>query len=173
MLIDGDMGHIQKILVPMDGSPSSITALAEALTLAEDLGAAIEVLHVKTPEQFERGSPGAAAASAQSQEREMEEAITEAQSHLGDRLSRRTDAGEPIRTIIEIAAAERADLIVMGTHGRVGRLHAMVGSVAEGVVRSAPCPVVTVRQPDGEEESFAERIHGRKTIAEQARSSRR
>ena len=40
------MGHIQKILVPMDGSPSSIAALEEALTLAEDLGAAIDVLHV-------------------------------------------------------------------------------------------------------------------------------
>jgi hypothetical protein len=54
----------------------------------------------------------------------------------------------------------------MGTHGRVGRLHALVGSVAEAVVRSSLCPVLTVRRPDGEQESFSERIHGRQAIGD-------
>lgn len=159
------MGHIHKILVPMDGSPSSIAALTQALTLAEDVGASIDVLHVNAP------APAVASAEHQA-ERDMESAIAEAKKWLGERLSRHTDDGEPIRKILETAAAEHADLIVMGTHGRVGRLHALLGSVAEAVVRSAPCPVLTVRQPDGEEESFSERIHHREPIAKQAPPSR-
>jgi nucleotide-binding universal stress UspA family protein len=168
------MSHFQKILVPMDGSPSSIAALEQALVLAEDLAADIEVLHVYAPDRFELGSSTATTDDASAEaEREMENAIGEARAILGDRLDRRTESGEPVRKIIELAAAENADLIIMGTHGRVGRLRALVGSVAEGVVRSAPCPVLTVRHADGEEESFAERIHGRKGIAEQTPSPRR
>jgi nucleotide-binding universal stress UspA family protein len=151
------MSHFQNILVPVDGSPSSIAALEQALALADEATARIHVLHVNTPEAT----------------REMEDAMAEAERRLGGRLVRRTEAGEPVRKILETAAAEDADLIVMGTHGRVGRLHALVGSVAEGVLRSAPCPVLTVRRKTGEEESFAERIHGRKSIAEQTRSPRR
>lgn len=165
------MSHIEKILVPMDGSPSSIAALEEALVLAEELAAAVDVLHVYAPDRFELGSSTAATdASVAEAEREMESAIGEARALLGDRLSRRTESGEPVRKIVEIAAADHADLIVIGTHGRVGRLRALVGSVADGVVRNAPCPVLTVRRADGEAESFSERIHGRKGIADQTRS---
>lgn len=168
------MSHFQKILVPMDGSPSSIAALEEALVLAEDLAADIEVLQVFAPDRFELGSSTAATDAARTEEeREVENAIGEARAILGDRLNRRTETGEPIRKILEVAQAEHSDLIVLGTHGRVGRLHALVGSVAEGVVRSAPCPVLTVRHTSGEEESFSERIHGRQSIAEQTRSPRR
>lgn len=167
------MSHFQKILVPMDGSPSSIAALEEALAIAEDL-AEVFVLQVNAPDQFEHGSSTAATAAARAEaERDLEDAITEARMLLGDRLERRTEAGEPVRKILEAAAAEQADLIVIGTHGRIGRLHSLVGSVAEGIVRSAPCPVLTVRRPDGEEESFAERLHRRQSIAEQTRSPRR
>ncbi len=151
------MGHIHKILVPMDGSPSAIAALTQALTLAEDVGAGVDVLHV--------GASGAG-------ERDMESAIAEAKKWLGDRLVRHDEDGDPVRKILETASAEKADLIVMGTHGRVGRLHALLGSVAESVVRNAPCPVFTVRQPDGEEESFSERIHHREPIGKQAPPSR-
>ncbi|MGZ3418650.1 MAG: universal stress protein [Polyangiales bacterium] len=160
------MSHIQKILVPMDGSPSAIAALWEAVELAEDLGAGIEVLHVDAPDQFSVGSTTSAGKSERMlSDRDMEQAIGTAKSRLGDRLSRRTDTGEPVQKILDVAAHDHADLIVMGTHGRVGRLHALVGSVAESVVRNAPCPVLTVRQPDGTEESFGERIHGRPRIA--------
>jgi nucleotide-binding universal stress UspA family protein len=51
------------------------------------------------------------------------------------------------REIIAAAREEEADLIVMGTHGRTGLAHALIGSVAEKVVRKAPCPVLTVRHP--------------------------
>jgi universal stress protein A len=146
------MSHFQKILVPMDGSPASIAALEEAVTLAEDLEASVLVLRVNPP--------GAVAA-----DRPMDEAVESSTIRLGGRLNRRTEIGEPTVKILEVADAERPNLIVMGTHGRVGRLHALVGSVAESVVRNAPCPVVTVRHPTGDDESFAERIHHRQGIA--------
>ncbi len=167
------MSHIKKILVPLDGSPASIAALAQAVTLAEDVEATVEVLHVDAPDEFEVGSATSVAVSAKEQAaREMERAFDDAQRVLKERLNRRSVAGEPVRKILEIAVDEGVDLIVVGTHGRVGRMHALFGSVAEGIVRSAPCPVMTVRHPDGEEESFAERIHGREALAEQARASR-
>ncbi len=167
------MGHIQMILVPMDGSPSATAGLAEAVMLAEDLGARVEVLHVNAPDRFEVGSATSVAKSAQEEaDRELEDAIAAAEGKLGGGLTRRTESGDPVRTIIDVAAQDGADLIVLGTHGRVGRLHSLIGSVAEAIVRTAPCPVLTVRRPDGEEESFAERIHGRRGIADQSRPPR-
>jgi len=167
------MPHLKKILVPIDGSPASIAALSRAISLAEDVGASVDVLHVDAPDQFEVGSGTSTATGAREQAaRNMEESIQAARSRLGDRLSRRTASGDPVRQILDVAADENADLIAIGTHGRIGRLHALVGSVAEAVVRSAPCPVMTVRQADGEEESFAERIHGRQPLADQARPHR-
>ena len=102
--------------------------------------------------------------------RAMNDAVERARAVLGDRVSRRTIPGDPIRRIVEVAADGDYQLIVMGTHGRVGRLHALLGSVAEGVVRNAPCPVLTVREPGGEYQSFAERLHDIPSLAEQARA---
>jgi nucleotide-binding universal stress UspA family protein len=167
------MAHIRKMLVPMDGSTPSMAALSEAVALAEDLDASVEVLHVSAPDEFAVGSETEVAPGARAQDdREMEEAIAHANERLGDRLTRRTVAGEPIHQILEVAAADQVDLIVMGTHGRVGRLQELAGSLAAAVIRNSPCPVLTVRRPGGEEESFSERIHGRPTIAEQSRPPR-
>jgi nucleotide-binding universal stress UspA family protein len=55
--------------------------------------------------------------------------------------------GSPFRKIIETAEAEHVDLIVMATHGRTGLSHLVMGSVAERVIRTAPCPVLTIRPP--------------------------
>jgi hypothetical protein len=54
--------------------------------------------------------------------------------------------GAPVPTLIKVAESKGADLIVMGTHGRRGMGHVLLGSVAERVVRLAPCPVLTVRE---------------------------
>ena len=62
-------------------------------------------------------------------------------------VTRSVVIGSPFRKIIETAEAEHVDLIVMVTHGRTGLSHLMVGSVAERVVRTAPCPVLTIRPP--------------------------
>jgi len=167
------MGHIHRILVPMDGSPPSVAALWEAVALADELQASIDVLHVKAPDRFEIGSATATARGAAEQaDRTMDEAFEVAKLRLGERLSRRTDSGDPVRKILDIASSGEFELIVMGTHGRIGRLHSLVGSVTEAVVRSSVCPVLTVRRPDGEQESFSERIHGRQGIGDQGRSSR-
>ena len=56
--------------------------------------------------------------------------------------------GEPAKEILRLAKDERADSIFMGTHGRTGLMRALMGSVAEQVVRKATCPVVTMRVPD-------------------------
>ena len=60
------------------------------------------------------------------------------------------EEGYPFPRIIEIARKHEVDLIVMGTHGRTGLAHALLGSVAEKVVRKAPCPVLTVKHPEHE-----------------------
>ena len=57
---------------------------------------------------------------------------------------------EPTKVIVDYAHSLPIDLIVMGTHGRRGAAHALMGSVAERVVRTAPCPVLTVRHPERE-----------------------
>jgi nucleotide-binding universal stress UspA family protein len=164
------MARIVKMLVPVDGSPPSIAALEHAVALAADGEAKLEVLHVEAPDEFELGSTAPLAPSARADEaNEMDAAIRRAQERLGPRLVRRTEVGEPLRKIIETASEGAHDLIVIGTHGRVGRLHALLGSVAEGVVRSAPCPVLTVRDAGGEYQSFAERLHGTASLAEQTR----
>lgn len=156
------------ILVPLDGSPPSIAALGRALALAQDSGGRIDVLHVEAPNRFEVGSSvPATQAAEQDAGRRMNDAIEAATSLLGDRLSCRTVSGDPLRKIVEVAGEAPYDVVVIGTHGRVGRLHGILGSVAEAVVRNAPCPVLTIREPGGEDQSFSERLHRRPTVAEQ------
>jgi nucleotide-binding universal stress UspA family protein len=154
------MPTLQSILVPMDGSPPSLAALEHAVVLAHDYSARIEVLHVISSSDPVGPDARKEIASA------MDVAVERAQSFLGARVAQRTAIGDPLREIID--AAQDVDMIVMGTHGRLGRLHALLGSVAEGVVRNAPCPVLTVRDPTGGYEGFAERRHRRPSLAEQA-----
>jgi nucleotide-binding universal stress UspA family protein len=66
--------------------------------------------------------------------------------HFEHRLVR----GEPAKEILRLAKDENAGLIVMGTHGRTGMLRALMGSVAEQVVRNATCPVLTLKIPKAE-----------------------
>jgi nucleotide-binding universal stress UspA family protein len=153
------MPTLQSILVPMDGSPPSIAALFHAVVLAKDYGASLDVLHV-----IPVLDPLTTDARADV-ERAMAAAVTHAQDSLGRKISRTTVVGDPLREIVE--AASKADLVVMGTHGFVGRLHEILGSTTEAVVRSAPCPVLTVRDESGGYQSFAEARHHRPTLAEQ------
>jgi nucleotide-binding universal stress UspA family protein len=70
----------------------------------------------------------------------------ETQRNMASALERVTAAGHPAETIVRVAHERGADLIVMGTHGRTGLPHVLLGSVAEKVVQLAPCPVLTVRR---------------------------
>jgi universal stress protein A len=154
------MAALRKILVPLDGSEPSLAALEHAITLALESSATVEILHVLSARET-LSLPLRADA-----DRAMEAAVDRARDALGTRISRNTVAGDPVREIVE-RAGRGIDLIVIGTHGRTGRLHALLGSITEAVVRNAPCPVLTVRDPGPGYQSFAERRHGRPSLAEQ------
>ncbi len=151
------MREIRRILVPVDFSECSRAALEWAALLAERFGGSIDVLHVwDTPhyvgpeflirEPGETGHPLQKAALAQA-ETEMYEFLSRFRQG-SERFRVRLESGKPYETIIKLAADEHFDAIVMGTHGRSGFRHLVLGSVAEKVVRAASCPVMTIRQPE-------------------------
>jgi nucleotide-binding universal stress UspA family protein len=160
------MSALQRILVPVDGSPPSLAALDHAIALADDGDVIVDVLHVDVGDDVVEPTP--APDILQQFDRAMNDALRLADKRLGRRLSRLTRAGDPLREIITVATEGSYDLIVVGTHGRIGRLHEMLGSVAEGVVRNAPCPVLTVREPGSAYQSFADRRHHRPSLGEQS-----
>jgi nucleotide-binding universal stress UspA family protein len=138
------------ILVPTDFSESADRALAYAVELAGKIGAKIHLVNTITIPALGVPELGVAVASTM-----MESAVATNQTEL-DKLAARF-APTPITTqlrtgdardvIVDTAVEIGADLIVMGTHGRRGVRRALLGSIAEGVLRTAPCPVLTIRQP--------------------------
>jgi len=149
------MTRITRILVPTDFSPTADAALEYAWVLAERFGASLQLLHV-LDDPFV--ADGMAAEAYISEAPALRTAmLDDARDRLRHRATLRGAAGTPIetevlfghgaRTIAEYAADRNADLIVMGTHGRTGFAHLLLGSVAERLVRTAPCPVLTVRHP--------------------------
>jgi nucleotide-binding universal stress UspA family protein len=151
---------ITRILVPMDFSAHSHMALRYATTLARRFGAAVELLHV-VDDAFATGAWGFEAYVPNLAE-VQEQLIAEAESRLAECRATVRDQGihaaaivrngPTAVTIVGYAKALGADLIVMGTHGRTGFTHLVMGSVAERVVRMAPCRVLTVREtPAGAE----------------------
>lgn len=150
------MNIIRKILIPVDFSDHALRALQYGMQLAEALGAQVDVLHVAMPvhvyEPLDRAIFGDAASSTELEQR-MRAA---AQTHLDEfverlsegersRLGKRIEWGVPHQVITQLAERDGYDLVVVGTHGRTGLPHALVGSVTERVLRHAPCPVLAVR----------------------------
>lgn len=147
------MYKVSKILVPVDFSECSFAALGHGQSLAEQLGAKVEVLHVAEVPAF-KNEPRLAEGAGSSTLSEYAVAAGQAEldAFLGKlepaqraRLKALVEPGRPRDRILERASREHCDLIVMGTHGRTGRAHSLAGSVTESVVRSASCPVLTVR----------------------------
>jgi nucleotide-binding universal stress UspA family protein len=141
---------IHHILVPTDGSAGSDAAAAYACDLAVALGARLTLLHVFTAPTVLL--PDAVYAATPEELRPLEEACLAKLRGLADELARPELAidveaveGNPTERIVETAKLRLVDLIIMGTHGRTGLSHLLLGSVAERVIRSAPCPVLTVR----------------------------
>lgn len=157
----------RKILVPVDYSPSSVQAFAEAVKLARALGSRVSVLHVR-PAPTGSGTTGELSVPVESEAANttFHGLLDAARKELGDRVEVLAVDGEPAAQILEQAARAEHDLIVMGTHGRVGRLHMLVGSVAQGVMRNASCPVLTVRVSDGSEETLKDRLRGGSRVDE-------
>jgi nucleotide-binding universal stress UspA family protein len=141
----------QHILVPTDFSEHADQALNYALELAGKLSARLTLLHViQKPVASARGM----GVSLDPYFHQVELMASEA---MNDHARRVHDAGiacdvaiehgVPFQQIIDLANAKQVDLIVMGTHGRTGLQHFLLGSVAERVVRLAPCPVLVMRRP--------------------------
>lgn len=140
-----------RILVPTDGSVGTAHVSLQAIDLAKQYGATIHALHV-VDENLETRLEQLTGVGEELQTRGR---------HAVDRIEHMAQAhevpvttalkdGDPATTIVRFADDTDADLVVMGTHGRSGVEHHLIGSVAERVVRQAPCPVMTVRLPDTE-----------------------
>lgn len=138
------------LLVPTDFSPDAQRALEYAIALARVLHARVTLLHVISAVYWATGDlPGALSAAV------LEELEAAAQQSLEQALQRvraagldgeaRVVHGSPFACIVAAARAQGVDLIVMGSHGRTGLRHVLLGSVAERVVRLAPCPVLVMR----------------------------
>lgn len=148
------MKRFTRILVPVDFGPASTAAVACADDLARAFGARIFLLHavddpaatgVWTPEVYVPASEAMRHSLMQQAQRRLQAMVAGGPiAELDPQLDVR--AGAPIPVIEEYAGEQRIDLIVMGTHGRTGLAHVLLGSVAERLVRTAPCPVLTVRE---------------------------
>jgi nucleotide-binding universal stress UspA family protein len=151
------MIDLHRILVPTDFSKHSHNALGYAAAFAEKFGAELFLLHVVQDLALFIPEAVSVAPPAVPPIEQMTAAVREAL----DRLVRENDLGRltvhcevregtPFYEIIQFAREAEIDLIIMGTHGRSGLAHVLLGSVSERVVRKAPCPVLTVRDPEHE-----------------------
>ena len=144
---------IDKILVPVDFSDHSRRALETGAEFAKAFGATVHLLHcyqvppvgvspygVVVPESFDREVREAAARMANEWREKLDAAGIKSEVSLS--------AGFPALAISEAAKELGVDLIIMGTRGLAGFKHMVLGSVAERTLRTAPCPVLTVKDPD-------------------------
>jgi nucleotide-binding universal stress UspA family protein len=145
--------EIRRILAPTDFSEPSKQAIAYAFELAQTFEAQLVLLHVvDLPPYPIEGLPPSQLGGTFLEELEQQAASDLAQVLAKEaevKVVRRVVAGIPYRKIVEIAADEKVDLIVMATHGRTGFSHLFMGSVAERVVRTVSCPVLTIRPTGG------------------------
>ncbi|MCP4265255.1 MAG: universal stress protein [Candidatus Brocadiaceae bacterium] len=155
------MISLKKILCPIDHSNCSKEALKYAVSFARKDKAKLLLLHVIDIRTFNEGS-GAMYGVLDSMPTQIpnEETLEQLRVKLLDCIPEeiRDDMdveaivaqGVPFAEIISTAKEKEIDMIVIGSHGRTGISHMMLGSVSEKVVRKAPCPVLTVRQSDHE-----------------------
>jgi len=146
------MSSFKSILLPTDFSDYSKYARAYAISLCREFKAKLLALHVLedpvypidttpfgfSPVQFVRERRDSA-------EKELEKVVEEIAKE-GIETESLIVEGKPFVQIITVAREREVDLIVIGTHGRTGLSHYLLGSVTEKVVRKAPCPVLTVRK---------------------------
>jgi universal stress protein A len=149
---------LKKILVPTDFGEAADAALNYARALARNFGASIDVLHVAEDISTRMFAGEVYVAMPQTWQQDVQDA---ARKQLEGRLVDNDPDPLPVSPVVIVSNAPAvsvvnyaketgADLIVMGTHGRGPMAHLFMGSVAERVVRLAPCPVLVVRHPEHE-----------------------
>lgn len=146
------MTTLRRILCPTDFSPMAAHAAAWAASLARPARAEIVLLHVLPELSYPVRGFGLSAALPQLEEelkRRSQEQLAQAKAALADvACTTELRDGRPHEVILAVAKERQVDMIVMGTAGHTGLAHALLGSVAERVVRLATCPVLTVRAPN-------------------------
>ena len=146
------MLFIKKILIPIDGSDSSLESLKYASSFASEFNIAVYLMAVVEMQHsiydvyaeenvlIQRESDILAIVNKRLDETEKKGKEMGIKSIITV-----TQSGIPYKKIVEFANEEKIDLIVMGTHGRSGIAHFLIGSVTEKVIRTAPCPVLVIR----------------------------
>lgn len=136
--------NVRNVLCPVDFSKSSDAALFFASSLARENGAVLHIVHVyEEPFAYTDLSSYVPPADMQPAKDRLE--MTRPTSDVS--FLQEFIIGNPSDKLVEYADQNHVDLIVMGTHGRSGLNRILMGSVAENVIRRAPCPVMTIRQP--------------------------
>jgi nucleotide-binding universal stress UspA family protein len=153
---------IRTILHPTDFSAHSEYAFRLASSLARDYGARLIVLHVFERPLFIHGGVMTAPPEPPPPE-EQRHAIREQLQRIKPpdpavSVEHVLEEGDPATGILQVAQERSCDLIVMGSHGRTGLGRLFMGSVAEKVVRKAPCPVLTVKLPQHQEKPSEEAV---------------
>ena len=147
----------QHFLVPVDFSEEANQAVEYAIALASKLGARVTLLHVIQSSPWGGVDMDVTVPYAYSQFiQNLEAEVARSMQACLERVTAGGLEGEvavvhgiPFQEILDTAKTQQVDLIIMGTQGRTGLQHVLIGSVAEKVVRLAPCPVLVVRQPPG------------------------
>lgn len=149
----------QSILCPIDFSETSHRAMAVAADLAHRLGVGLRLLHVEAPPVAALVEPvlgpGVMAACAADGQLALQTWKSEVERRTAH-VTATTVVGTPATAIADSASKHHCQLIVMGTHGRTGLAHILMGSVAERVLRTAPCPVLTVHPHDGSTDALVQ-----------------
>ncbi|WP_298864152.1 universal stress protein [uncultured Gimesia sp.] len=143
------MGYFQgkKILVPTDFSESSLNAITTAIQIAED-PASVTVVHVMVP--LDMVSPGVLFGGLTNEKRTehvLEYAKEEFEKHQIEGVAFETLVGDPGIKLADFAKDNEIELIIIPSHGYTGIARLALGSVAERVLRHAPCPTLVLRQP--------------------------
>jgi nucleotide-binding universal stress UspA family protein len=145
--------NIQKILVPIDFSDYSRSALKYAVNFCKNCKADMFLIYVVEPviypPDFSMGQIAIPSVNSEWDERARQELDKLAKEEIPSGVSVKTiiKTGKPFLEIIETAGELDVDLIIIATHGRSGVEHILFGSTAEKVVRKASCPVLTLREP--------------------------
>lgn len=139
--------NFKRILFPTDFSHCGDAALHLATALARDSGGTIVVVHVEEPPVVYGSGEmyyGMLEPSPEDLKRMLHEIKPDDPTVP---VEYRLVTGDPSAAVVRLAEEENIDLIVLGTHGRTGLLHMLVGSTAESIIRHAQCPVLTFKQP--------------------------
>lgn len=149
------MENIKNILVPLTITKDSKNILDHAISIAEKFKAKIVILHVLREPKMDLSEIDYESGFLQKIKKHQEEEVErEFKSLIPEEyyekynLSTEITSGQPFVEIVKKAKSLNANLIVMGTHGRSGLSHVLLGSVAEKVLRLAPCPVMIIRRKD-------------------------